>query len=227
KEISVLNPVQVFNEANTEPVAVLADDSVCGFIKHFGPGWALILGTAFGYSTEENIDAYSRILKMDDIRGNAVSTNGKLIVQEFFGEGHAFLFVANYYRTPESGYVTFLDPVSKAEKKMPYGSEMTVPALTGLIIPIGVQVKDSRAAGAKIIFSTSQVLSAFEKGGSIYMELHGHPKSDGELTVALKKRPKQVFADGNKLEFSYRSGEVIISFKHSDEGPVLLKINLG
>jgi hypothetical protein len=244
KEMSVLNPVQIFKEANTEPVAVLADDSVCGFIKHFGSGsghafgsgsghafgsgWALVLGTAFGYSTEENIDAYSRILKMDDIRGNAASTNSRLIVQEFFGEGYAFLFVANYYRTLESGYVTFADPVSRAERKMPYGMKLAVPPLTGLIIPLGVRVKDARGpGGAKIVFSTSQILSAFEKGGSIYVELHGFPGSDGELTVALKKRPKQVFADGKKLEFSHRSGEVIVPFKHSDEGPVLLKINLG
>ncbi len=227
REISVLNPVQVFNEPNTEPVAVLQDDSVCGFIKHFGPGWALVLGTAFGYSTEENIEAYSRILKMDDIHGNASSDNRRLIVQEFFGEGHAFLFVANYYRTPESGHITFADPQSRAERKMPYGAQMTVPPLTGLIIPVGVPVRDSRAGGAKVMFSTSQVLSAFEKGGSVYIELHGFPKSDGELTVALKKKPKQVFADGKKLEYSFRSGEAIIPFKHSDEGPVLLKINLG
>jgi len=227
KEIAVLNPVQVFNEPAAEPVALLSDESVCGFIKHFGSGWALVLGTAFGHSVQENIEAYSRILKMDDIRGNALSTNSRLIVQEFFGDGYAFLFVANYYRTPESGYITFSDPVSGSEKKMPYGHELSVPPLSGLLIPVGVPVQGARAVDARIAFSTSQVLSAFEKGGSIYMELHGHPRSDGELTVALKKKPKQVFADGKKLEFSYRSGEAIISFKHSDEGPVLLKINLG
>jgi hypothetical protein len=227
KEMAVLNPVQVFNDSTAEPVALLADDSVCGFVKHFGTGWALVLGTAFGYSVQENIEAYSRILKMDDIRGNALSTNGRLTVQEFFGNGHAFLFVANYYRTPESGYITYADPVSGAEKKMPYGKEMTLAPLSGLLIPVGVPVQGSRASDARMIFSTSQVLSAFEKGGSIYMELHGYPRSEGELTVALKKKPKQVFADGKKLEFSYKSGEAIISFKHSDEGPVLLKINLG
>lgn len=223
KEIAVLNPVQVFDEANAEPVALLANDSVCGFIKHIGAGWALILGTAFDYSTEEDIEAYSRVLKMDDIRGNAASTNDKLIIQEFFGEGYAFLFVANYYRTPESGYVIFSDPVSKGEKKMPYGMELTLPGLSGLIIPVNLPIQGS---DAKIVFSSSQILNAFEKGGSIYMELHGHPKSDGELTVAVKKKPKQVFADGKRLDFSYRSGETIIPFKHSDEGPVLLKINL-
>jgi len=99
--------------------------------------------------------------------------------------------------------------------------------LSGLLIPVGVPVQGSRAADARMIFSTSQVLSAFEKGGSVYMELHGYPRSEGELTVAFKKKPKQVFADGKKLEFSYKSGEAIIPFKHSDEGPVLLKINLG
>ena len=224
KEISVLNPVQVFNEPNSEPMALLADGSTCGFVKHFGAGWALVLGTAFGYSTQENIEAYSRILKMDDISGSATSTNEKLIVQETFAEGRAFLFIANYYRTAESGHVTFIDPVTKDEKKMPYGAPLTLQGLTGLIIPVNLPVHGS---DARIMFSTSQVLSAFEKGGSIFVELHGHPKSEGELTVAMKKRPKQVFADGKKLEFSYRSGEAIIPFRHSDEGPVLMKLNLG
>ena len=223
KEISVLNPVQVFKEPNAEPMALLPDGSICGFVKHFGRGWALVVGTAFGYSTEENIDAYSRILKMDDIRGSAFTTNGKMVVQESFVEDRAFLFVANYYRSPESGYITFTDPVSKDERKMPYNMPLTLAGLTGLIIPVNFPVHGS---AARIIFSTSQILSAFEKGGSVFVELHGQPKSDGELTVAIKKRPKQVYADGRKLEFSYRSGEAIIPFRHSDEGPVLMKINL-
>lgn len=223
KEIAVLNPVQVFNEPNSEPMALLPDGSTCGFVKHFGGGWALVLGTAFGYSTQENIEAWARILKMDDIRGNASSTNDKMIAQESFTEGRALLFVANYYRNSESGYITFLDPVSKDERKMPYSMPLTLAGLTGLIIPVNFPIHGS---AARIIFSTSQILSAFEKGGSIFVELHGHPKSDGELTVAIRKRPKHVFSDGKKLEFSYRSGEAIIPFKHSDEGPVLMKINL-
>ncbi|MFA5339090.1 MAG: beta-galactosidase [Candidatus Omnitrophota bacterium] len=223
KEISVFNPIEVFNEPNAEPMALLPDGSTCGFVKHFGGGWALVLGTAFGYSTEESIDAYSRILKMDDIRGNASPTNGRMVAQEFFDEGRALLFVANYYRTAESGHIIFADPVTKEEKKMPYGAPLTLAGLTGLIIPVNFQIHGS---AARIIFSTSQILNAFEKGGSIFVELHGQPGSGGELTVAIKKRPKQVFADGRKLEFSYRSGEAIIPFKHSDEGPVLMKINL-
>ena len=106
---------------------------------------------------------------------------------------------------------------------MPDNMPLTLAGLTGLIIPVNFPVHGS---AARIIFSTSQILSAFEKGGSVFVELHGQPKSDGELTVAIKKRPKQVYADGRKLEFSYRSGEAIIPFRHSDEGPVLMKINL-
>ncbi len=223
KEMSVLNPVQVFKEPNAEPMALLPDGSTCGFVKHFGIGWALVVGTAFGHSTEENIDAYSRILKMDDIRGSAIPTNGKMIVQESFVEDRAFLFIANYYRTPESGYITFTDPVSKNERKMPHNMPLVLAGLTGLIIPVNFPVHGS---AAKIIFSTSQILSAFEKGDSVFVELHGQPGSEGELTVAIKKKPKQVYADGRKLEFSYRSGEAIIPFRHSDEGPVLMKINL-
>ncbi len=223
KEISVINPVQVFEEANSEPVAYLPNGATCGFVKHSGGGWILLLGTAFGYSIEENIEAWARILKMDSVSGNASCTNNRIIVQEFFCDDYAFLFAANYYRTPESGYVTFRDPKTKGEVKMPYGMKLALPGLSGLIIPVNVPVKDS---SARIMFSTSQILSAFEKGGSVYTELFGYPGSDAETVIALKKRPKQVFADGKKVEYSYKAGEAIISFRYSDEGPVLLKINL-
>lgn len=183
----------------------------------------MILGTAFGYSIKEHIEAYSRILKMDDIKGFATSTNNKFIVQELFGVGYAFLFIANYYRTFESGDITFTHPVTKAEMKMPADLKLILPPLSGLLIPINVPIT---GGAGKILFSTSQILSAFEKGGSIYMELLGSSKSAGEIFVALKTRPKQVFADGKRVEFEFRKGEAKISFKHSDEGPVLLKINL-
>ncbi len=227
KEISVANPIQLFNEPGAQPVALLEDGSICGIIKHLvggGGGSSLILGTAFGYAIEEHLEAYSRILKMDDIRSHATSTNNKLIVQELFGLGYAFLFVANYYRTVESGYVTFTHPVTKNEVKMPHGSNLTLPPLSGLLIPLHFPIE---GGAGRIQFATSQILNAFEKGGSIYMELLGNPKSVGEAVVVLKTRPKGVYADGKKVEFEFRSGEARIYFKHSDEGPVLLKINLG
>lgn len=224
REISVLNPVHIFDETNAQPIALLSNGSACGIIKHFGGGWALLLGTAFGYSIEENIEAYSRILKIDDIRGNATSTNKRIIVQEFFGDGYAFLFAANYYRTIESGYITFVNPVTKTEMKMPHGSELTLTGLSGVLIPVSVPIE---ASSGKIRFSTSQVVSAFEKSGSIYMELHGSPDSAGEVAIALKSKPRQAFVDGKKAEFSFKGGEAVISFMHSDEGSVLLKLNLG
>ena len=223
REISVANPVHIFDEANAQPVALLANGSACGIVKHFGIGWALLMGAAFGYSIEENIEAYSRILKMDDIRGKAASSNKRLIVQEFFGDGYAFVFVANYYRTTESGYVTFINPLTKVETKIPHGSELTLPGLSGLLIPVGVPIQ---AGSGRIMFSTSQVISAFEKSGSIYIELHGYPNSAAEVAVALKHKPRQAFVDGKKAEFSFKGGEAVISFRHSDEGSVLLKLNL-
>lgn len=223
REISVLNPVHIFDETNAQPIALLSNGSACGIIKHFGGGWALLLGTAFGYSIEENVEAYSRILKMDDIRGNATSANKKIIVQEFFGDGYAFLFVANYYRTTESGYITFVNPVTKTEMKMPHGSELTLSGLSGVLIPISVPIE---ASSGKIRFSTSQIVSAFEKSGSIYIELHGSPNSAGEVAIALKNKPRQAFVDGKKVESSFKGGEAVISFIHSDEGSVLLKLNL-
>lgn len=238
REISVINPVRIFDEANAQPVAFLSNGGICGIVKHYGVGWALIMGTAFGYSIEENIEAYSRILKMDDIRGRAASTNKKLIVQEFFGDGYAFIFAANYYRSTESGYITYIDPESRTEKRMPRGSELSLPGLSGILIPIGVPIPlcesghdvspggQGRGCGAKLMFSVSQVVSAFERSGSIYMELHGGPNSQGEVVVALKNKPRQAFVDGKKAEFTFKGGEAVISFKHSDEGSVLLKLNL-
>lgn len=222
KEISVLSPIQVFNEPSAQPIALLEDGKVCGIIKHVAGGTALILGTAFGYVIEEHLKAYSHILGLDDICGAATSTNDRLVVQELFGLGYGFLFIANYYRTLESGYISFTHPVTKSELKMPYGLKLILPPLSGLLIPINVPIQGS---AGRILFATSQILSAFEKGGSMYMELLGSPKSDGEVVLVLKAKPKQVFADGKKVEFSFRAGEARISFKHSDEGPVLLKVN--
>lgn len=224
KEISTANPIQIFNEPGAQPVALLEDGSICGIVKNAGGGTALILGTAFGYAIEEHLEAYSRILKRDDVRSCASPTNDRLIVQEIFGSDYAFLFVANYYRTFESGYITFTHPVTKNEVKMPHASRLTLPPLTGLLIPIHSPIE---ASAGRIEFATSQVLSAFEKGGSIYIELLGSPKSAGEIAVLLKKRPKQVYVDGKRTEFEFRAGGARISFRHSDEGPVLLKINLG
>jgi len=222
KEMSASTPVQVFNESNLEPAALLPNGDTCGFMRHLGAGWTLILGTAFGYKTQENMEAYSRIIKMNDIRGNAYSSNGRIILRESFAEKSAFIFAANYYRTSESGYITFMDPVTRRERQMPYGKPLTLAGLTGLLIPVNFPICGSQA---KIIFSSSQVLSAFEKGGSIFVELHGQPASGGELALAVKKKPQRVSADGRKVEFYYKSGEAVISFKHGDEGTVMLKVD--
>ena len=133
------------------------------------------------------------------------------------------MFVANYYRTTESGYVTFVNPLTKVETKIPHASELTLPGLSGILIPVGVPIQGS---SARIMFSTSQVISAFERSGSIYMELHGYPNSAAEVAIALKNNPRQAFVDGKKAEFSFKGGEAVISFRHSDEGSVLLKLNL-
>jgi len=106
---------------------------------------------------------------------------------------------------------------------MPRGLKLTLQPLSGLLIPINVPIQGS---AGRILFSTSQILSAFEKGGSMYMESLGAPKSNGEVVLVLKTKPKQVFADGKRVEFDFKAGEAKISFKHSDEGPVLLKVNL-
>lgn len=223
KEIAVINPIQIFNEPNAQPVALLGDGSVCGIIKRIGGGFALIMGTAFGYSIEEHLYAYSKVLKLDNIRGNANSTNSRIFTQEFFGTDYAFLFAANYNRTAEEGSLMFLSPATKSEIRMPYGSTLVLPPMSGLLIPIDVPIQGSKA---RIAFSTSQVLNAFEKGGSIYVELYGYPVSEGQVAISINKRPKNAFLDGKKVEFSYRAGQFILNYKHKDEGSILLKMNL-
>lgn len=223
KGIPVLNPVRIFYGSDTRHAAVLDGGDVCGILKKKGNGSVLAFGTVFENSAADGLEAYSRILKMDNVRGNASCENRKIFLQELFGEDYAFIFAANPYRSDEKVSIIFTDPVTGREIKQPTGGEIILPGLSGLLIPVNVPIRDS---GGRIVFSTSQVLDAFGKGESLYIELYGTPYSAGEIVVALKNKPKEVFIDGKRIDFLFRRNSAAVKFKHGDEGSALLKLNL-
>lgn len=223
KGIPVLNPVCVFGSSDAQRTAVIDGGGICGILKKKGNGSVLVFGTVLEDSAADGLEVYSRILKMDEIRGRVSSGNSKIFLQELFGEDYAFIFAANPYRSDEKASIVFTDPVTGREIKQPTDLAITLPGLSGLLIPVNVPVRDS---AGRIVFSTSQVLSAFGKGEALYVELYGPPYSAGEIVLELKNKPKEILIDGKKIDFSFKRNLAAVRFKHGDEGSALLKLNL-
>lgn len=88
---------QSFEVTTEEVVATTATGDVCGIRKRVGEGWVVALGFAFGYSAEEHLRLYERVLALDGIRRDVDVSDPDIQFVLRRGRRHSFLFLLNYH----------------------------------------------------------------------------------------------------------------------------------
>lgn len=88
---------QIYESKNTEVVSTTNKNEVCGIKKKIGKGTATILGYAFGYTSDEHLHLYEKIVSLDKIkrRANVSDPDIQFVVRK---SGKVFYsFLLNYH----------------------------------------------------------------------------------------------------------------------------------
>jgi Glycosyl hydrolases family 35 len=88
---------QVFHVSEERAVATTGTGEVCGIEKRAGTGRITALGFAFGYTTDEHLKLYEKIVSLDRIRREAKVTDPDLQFVVRRGKRFSYLFLLNYH----------------------------------------------------------------------------------------------------------------------------------
>jgi beta-galactosidase len=88
---------QQFDISNEQVVATTAAGEVCGIKKPIGKGWLVAFGFAFGYSSDEHLHLYERVLSLDKIKSDVKVSDPDIQFMLRRGKKYSFLFLLNYH----------------------------------------------------------------------------------------------------------------------------------
>jgi beta-galactosidase len=94
---TVLKEKQVFEVADEQVLSTTKTGEICGIRKNVERGWVTALGFAFGYSTDDHLKVYQKILEMDRIKGvmNISDPDIQCVVRR--GKRRSYVFLLNYH----------------------------------------------------------------------------------------------------------------------------------
>ena len=94
---SPLAEKQVFLVSTEDVVATTETGKPCGIRKRVGKGTITALGFAFGYTTDEHLLLYEKILSIDRIRREVTISDPDIQCVVRHGKKHSYLFLLNYH----------------------------------------------------------------------------------------------------------------------------------
>jgi beta-galactosidase len=113
---TVMKEKQVFELSGEEIVSTTKTGEVCGIRKKIGQGWLVALGFAFGYSTDDHLEVFRRILKMDRIRRAMSISDPDIQCVVRRGNQCSYVFLLNYHNQKKTftvnGKKHSLEPLS-------------------------------------------------------------------------------------------------------------------
>jgi hypothetical protein len=94
---TVLKEKQVFEVTDEQVLSTTKTGEICGIRKNVERGWVTALGFAFGYSTDDHLKVYQKILEMDRIKGvmNISDPDIQCVVRR--GKRRSYVFLLNYH----------------------------------------------------------------------------------------------------------------------------------
>jgi len=87
----------VFEVSRGEAVTLTKTGEVCGLRKKVEKGWVTALGYAFGYSTDEHLELYQRIVSLNRIKKEVQVSDPDIQFVVRRGKKHSYLFLLNYH----------------------------------------------------------------------------------------------------------------------------------
>jgi beta-galactosidase len=94
---TVFKDKQIFDEDNIDVVSITELDEVCGIRKKVGNGNVTLLGFAFGYSSDEHLHLYEKIVSIDSIKRQAKVSDPEIQFVMRKGKKRSYLFLLNYH----------------------------------------------------------------------------------------------------------------------------------
>jgi beta-galactosidase len=88
---------QTFEVMDEEVVATTAGGDACGIRKRAGQGWVVAFGFVFGYSTDDHLRLYEKVLDLDAIERDVDVSDPDIQFVLRRGQKHSFLFLLNYH----------------------------------------------------------------------------------------------------------------------------------
>ncbi|HSW68311.1 MAG TPA: beta-galactosidase, partial [Bacteroidales bacterium] len=111
-DIKCANPQLVYGTTTLENATVIAltlTGKPCGFLKPYGNGVLIHLGTWLGFDTEAHKAAYEVLLRLSNAALNTAGCDNSFIRvrQRFTSHGEGILFVGNYFNEDHKGSVSY------------------------------------------------------------------------------------------------------------------------
>ena len=94
---TVFKDKQIYIEDNADVVSITELDEVCGIRKKIGKGNVTLLGFAFGYSSDEHLHLYEKIVSLDKIKRQAKVSDPDIQFVLRKGKKSSYLFLLNYH----------------------------------------------------------------------------------------------------------------------------------
>lgn len=86
-----------FTRTKGNAIAFSKDGSVCGIQKNIGNGVITALGFSFGYTSDEHLKIYEKILQQDNIKKTLRLKDNDLQITVRLGEKYRYIFILNYH----------------------------------------------------------------------------------------------------------------------------------
>ena len=99
---TVFRDKQIFESTKNEIVATTENGETCGIRKKVGDGTVTILGFAFGYTSDEHLHLYEKIVFLDGIKRAAKISDPDIQFVIRKGEKYSYLFLLNYHNQKKS-----------------------------------------------------------------------------------------------------------------------------
>ena len=93
---TLLKEKQIFSTKDGEAVSKTKTGEVCGLRKKVGNGVVTALGYAFGYTTDEHLQVYEKIVTLEKIKRQAKVSDPDIQFVIRKGKKYSYLFVLNY-----------------------------------------------------------------------------------------------------------------------------------
>jgi beta-galactosidase len=94
---TMLREKQVFHVSDECVVSRTKTGEVCGIRKYVGKGTITALGYAFGYTTDEHLQLYEKIVSLEKIRKQAKVSDPDVQCVIRKGKKHSYVFLLNYH----------------------------------------------------------------------------------------------------------------------------------
>ena len=99
---TVFKDKQIYSEGNVDVISITELDEVCGIRKKVGKGYLTLLGFAFGYSSDEHLHLYEKIVSFDSIKRQAKVSDPDIQFVLRKGKRKSYLFLLNYHNEKKS-----------------------------------------------------------------------------------------------------------------------------